>query len=199
MFMVKAIYLKGTELSLLDSIKGGISFGDVPDAYNMIIALGKNLDPIMTMIGACAYMVGVIFILSGVYQLKKAGMNENGSETPTKALVIMGIGILLIYLPGSINTLSITAFGSGSHNPLGYTQAADMSAKVASAMAVIYKFIGIAGIAAFVYGCVILKGTTEGRNDASLGKGMWHLIGGVGAIHLDYLVSIFRASAGFAS
>lgn len=184
---------------MLDQIKDVIGFSNVPDAYTMIIALGSNLDPIMVLLGALAYLVGFAFIFTGVSHLRKSGMNENGAETPTTALVIMLIGVLLIYLPSSITTISVTAFGDGAHNALGYSKVSNISDKVNGALAVIYKFIGVAGVAAFIYGCFVLKGTTEGNQNDSVGKGLWHLIGGVGAIYLDTLVGVFKSSIGFGS
>jgi len=106
---------------------------------------------------------------------------------------------MLVYMVPTIDAFTATAFGSGNHNPFGYTSDSGVSDKLNQSLAVIYKFIGIVGIVAIVRGCLILKGATEGDNQSSVAKGMWHLIGGVAAIHLDKLITIFKSSAGFGS
>ena len=187
--------LNGTDI--MSTIKSATGFGNVPDAYTMITTLGTSLDPILALVGALSYCFGIFMVLNGIHHLYKAGINENGNETPSKALMIIFLGALLVYLTPTIHALTFTAFGEGaSANPLGYTVPGDVSAKVATATAVIYKFIGIVGVAAIVRGVMIFKYTTEGKQDASIAKGWWHFIGGVAAIHLDAVVGVMKATVG---
>lgn len=174
-----------------------IGFGNVPDSYQMIMSLGEHLQPALFMIAALSYCIGAWFIFNGIHHLYKAGIRENGDETPAKALVIMGIGVCLVYLVSSLDTISITAFGDGANHVFSYNNSANYNQKINAAMEVIYKFLYVVGVAAIIRGFMIFKSVTEGKTNDSMAKGWWHFIGGFAVMHLDKLTAVFKVSAGF--
>lgn len=181
---------------LLGPIKNAIGFGGMPDAYSLIMNLGNHIEPVRILIYAIAYMLSLWITFFAIRKLAVHGEGQNSETTIGGIVVMFASAIILFYLPTTLDSMSFTVFGDAG-NALAYTAPEQASQKVANAMAVIYRFIGLAGLIAVVHGILVIKAVAEGTTRDNYSKGVWHLIGGWCAIHLDDLMNVLKASAGF--
>lgn len=185
----------GNQIS--QTIKNATGFGNAPDAYTLIMNIGGSLGSISLFIYALAYMLSLWMLFLTINKLAKYGESSNNNEQGLGSIFIgFGLCVLLYYLPSTLDSISLTVF-NGTGSAFAYTAASGVSAKVAAATTVIYRFIGIAGVAAVIIGIMSMKAVSEGSSRDGYSKGVWHVIGGWCAIHLDDLISVLKSTGGF--
>lgn len=180
--------------------KNTLGLTGVPDAATLIVNLGEHLPSILVLIGAAAYFLAFVFAYQGIDHLKRAGMTDDPNYTPGKAFVIILLAACLAYLPSTLGSGSESIFGADTGYGFEYVANSSINEKVNASLTVIYKFLYVVGVFAVVHGITILKKVTEGASgrEDSHAKGMWHIVGGILAMHLDKVIDLLKSSAGFA-
>lgn len=178
-------------MSILGTIGNTIGLGSGVDSYSMIINFESSIGPLLMLLSATAYAIAICVMYSGIHHLIQSAHGQHGDKTVGKAIFILATSVMLVYLPSTIDSVSLTVFQDSS-NPFSYTPNVNATDKVNQAMGVIYKFIGLIGFMATIKGILTLKRTAEGRQDNSIGKGLTYLVGGVIAIHMDKFVAILK-------
>jgi intracellular multiplication protein IcmC len=113
-------------------------------------------------------------------------------------LAKMAIGALLIYLPGTLDTVIYTFWGYGSSSVLlswdstpnhpGSSTSTNIPLAILNAAAALIRLFGyIALINGFV---VLSRVTKQGAPPGQWGKGIMHIIGGVLAINIIETVNV---------
>jgi len=156
------------------------------DLTTILGNLASSLISIGFLIQGFGYMMGILFVITGLKKLTHAKFSQEGTGGPIA--YILG-GAALIYLPTSARVLSNTLFGStiGSNNILQYTKYSTID---------LYGSIGVlvqtAGLIWFVRGAILLAHASEpGKQEGT--KGLLFLIAGVLAMNISYTVGAINA------
>lgn len=182
-----------------------VAYAVAIDVTMMLNAIKSNIGPVIKLVTAVAYVIGVWFIYSAIQSLKRAGQSQMMMQQQNAIggpLVKLIIGILLIYLPNTIDitvwTLwGHTAFGSEAESVMTYTPSGGdpFGAMKEGAIAL----VRLIGYIAFVRGLVALSHSTDqgGGQQGGFAKGILYLIGGILAINIVETVRVIGNTLGF--
>jgi len=154
------------------------------DASQMLINLGSSVGPMYQLVTGGAYLIGILFAVKALYQLKVYGEMRTmmGGQTSLKEpLMYLFVAGVFIYLPTGFSMMMETTFGYD--NPLAYDQWPSANGvSLSAASIVILSIVQLIGVIAFVRGWVLLaKG---GQQGGGIGKGLVHIFGGVIAMNI---------------
>ncbi len=172
----------------------------------MLSALKNNCGPIIIFVGATAYVMGIWFIVSAVMGLKRLGesaaMASQTHGSMSGPLMKLIIGVVLVYLPSTIDVSVTTLWGYGilgsdSSSVVSYSAASsDPFGPIKEGAIAVVRVIGYVS---FVRGLVMLSHSgDQGSQQGSFGKGFMHIIGGVLAINIVGTIKIIGNTLGFA-
>ncbi len=154
---------------------------------SMIGNLSQSLRPVESLIAGLGYLIGIVFIISGLTKLKKIGdakANSSSQEHPHVPILLFIIGAVLLFLPSTLSVISNSAFGAG--NILQYIQYKPFD--VYSSMTIV---IQTAGLVWFVRGCVLLvHGGEPGAKEGP--KGLTFILAGVFAMNFEATYGILN-------
>ncbi len=195
--------------------------GNIPGAWSGACAAGavvgassldvmmqnfvKNIHgPMSTLLSMISVIVGLTFIVKGLFAGVKTGTDPRASS-PKTIIVNLVIGALLISIGGVLEDILLTIFGVSSVSNMSSfsgiawsnfvgagvnTTAADNTVKA------ILAFIQIIGLIAFLRGWLIVKAAVEGGGQATIPQGITHIIGGAMAINIDRMLKIIDKTFG---
>ena len=174
------------------------------DFNTMLNALSKNTGPIIYLVVAIAYVIGMWFIISAIIELKTVGQSQAQTSQTHGAIsgpiIKLVVGVLLLYLPSTVDVGVLTLWGQGAFNSgasiLSYTPKA--SDPFAPAKAGAIAVVRVVGYVSFVRGLVMLSHTSNqgGGQPGTFGKGIAHIIGGILAINIVATIAIISNSLG---
>ena len=148
------------------------------DITSILGNIGLSLTSVQTLVSGAGYLLGLMFVISGLYKFTK--ISKYSQEHVSVPLALILGGAALIYLPTSITVVSTTFFGTSSI--LQYQQYSPYN--IYSSMRVI---IQTAGLVWFVIGAGLLVSAAEpGKQHGP--KGLLFVIAGVLAMNFDYTV-----------
>lgn len=157
--------------------------------------------PMSSLVGAFAYLAGIILIMIGISRLLKSA--QEGPRGPG------GIGTLMTFITAgalfSLNSMvgawTSSIFGTNqtlSFATLQYTDGL-LGAEVGHVHAVIsaiVAFIAVIGWISFIRGWFIIRDVAEGGQQASMMAGLTHLFGGALAINLGSVLNAVQTTLG---
>ncbi len=174
----------------------GIAHGATINFETMLSALKSNAEPIMRFVVATAYVIGFWFIAAAIMELKKTGqsMTMQSQVGISGPLVKFVMGILLIYLPSTID-IGIATFWGESGGIMSYVaDTADVFAPVKEGAIAVVKVVGYISL---VKGLVILsKSAEQGTQQGTFSKGFTHVIGGILAINVVGTIRVITSTLG---
>ena len=167
-----------------------------PDILQVLQNLDGSLPSIGFAIKAFAYAAALWILYVAILRLAQHG-NGDGEVSIGSIFILFGVSILLMYLPMTLDTMSITIL-KGTGSALSYTQnwSGSAASKFSDGMSIIFKIIGTIGLLAVVRGLMEWKNVSEGLVRGGYAKGTWHLVGGWAAYHLNDVIHILKTSAG---
>ena len=154
------------------------------DLIAMLANIGQSLLSVQRLLGWMSYLIGILFILNGVWKLRGLSHSREHSSSkdkmfgPTSYFLFGGF---LLFIPSSLRVFSSSLFGKG--NILQYTPST--SHDIFNSMAVL---IQTAGIIWFMRGCVLLAHSSESGQDEGR-KGFAFLSAGLLAINFQDTMS----------
>lgn len=169
----------------------------IPNLATMLGNLSKTIPDLMRLVTALGYVVGFFLVIKGVIEFKHFGESrqmmskEHGVMKPISYLFI---GAALIYLPSTVQT-GISTFWTET-SPLVYVPQADDSwAQLVKQAFLIFQLIGVI---ALIRGLIMLShiGGHGGGGQATVGKAMTHIIGGIFCINMYAVVTTIWATLG---
>jgi intracellular multiplication protein IcmC len=167
------------------------------DALQMLINLSNAYPALWQMMTALCYIIGFAFAVRGIYYLKMYGELRTmmASQTSLKIpIVYFIVSAVLIYIPSAFRIFNTTFFGYGS--PLAYN---DVSSSLSPmAMKAIVGLVQFVGLISFIRGWLILVAhAQQPGGQASLGKALTHIIGGLLAINIIGVGQVIWSTFGF--
>lgn len=166
-----------------------------PTPQQMLANIATQVPNLMRMVTAAAYVMGVYFMVMGLFKLKQYGESRTmmSHERELKGpLIYLAVGALLIYLPTSIS-IGLSSFWVNP-NPYAYLQEENQWNELVNVAFLIIQFIGTI---AFIRGLVILTHLGgQGGQPEKLGKALTHIIGGILCINLYQFVQVIMATLG---
>jgi hypothetical protein len=177
----------------------GEGFGDA-----MINFMADFWRPMLNLIPAFSYLMGIILVIIGISRLLKS--SQEGARGPAGAGTIMtfiAAGAMLS-LDAMMGIFSKSLFPTLGGNVQTYTSLEfDTTAVALSDVAVmnnvlstILAFMMIIGWISFVRGFLILRQVAEGNSQASVMSGMAHLFGGALAVNLGPAMNAIQSTLG---
>lgn len=164
------------------------SFVSLTTMNDVFVSLRSHEQDIIRLIVATAYIMGLCFVFSALHNLKKVGRTMGSmmgtQETMTAPLVKMIFGILLMYLPSTVNVGLQTIWGS-SASILKYTgSTVDLFSGLKGGMIVLMRVVGYISL---IKGLVMLSRSASGHGgvqQGGAGKGILNVVGGILAINI---------------
>lgn len=167
------------------------------NAATFITNLGKTIPNLMQLVTATAYVMGMFFVINGVFQLKKYGEQraQASSDASLKGpLIFLFVGAALLYLPTTVR-VGMSTFWA---NPFPYGYVTDETGAWASLLKASFMIVQLIGTISFIRGLVMLThlGGAGAGQQGTLGKALAHIIAGVMCINLyDFLKTVFNTLA----
>ena len=147
---------------------------------SMLGNLSRSLMPLYKLISGFGYVLGLLFVISGLLKFKKIAEAKQGSSSEEKPMVALTFfigGVLLIFLPTILPILSNTVFGN--ENILQYIPYNPNN--IYSSMGVLLK---TAGLLWFVRGCsLVVHSSQPGAKEGK--KGLFFLFAGILAMNFS--------------
>lgn len=177
-----------------------------PSAFSFDLAI-QNLSLAFTniqkLVVALSYVMGVGMVVRGVMMYRIFANQTFGSAQRGEIagpMVWITIGCVLIYLPSTVETSLITAFGSGTVGEtselIGYTTLS-ATEKWRRISEVAIGYMKLIGLIAFIRGWIILsKMGHSGAQPGSIGKGIIHIVGGILLINIIDTVNMLARTFG---
>jgi intracellular multiplication protein IcmC len=160
-------------------------------------SLAGNLDTVIQMTLAIAYVAGFWFIISALAELRKVGQAQAGHAGSGGIIARFFLGVLLIYYPSTINIATATLWGTNSL--IAYIPSSTDS-YFGTIKYGAYKLIQMLGYISFVRGFLILNGATKsGAQQGTISKGAMHVVGGILAINIVTFVQVILNTLGMGS
>ena len=97
-------------LALSACVMSTLALANIGD---MAQSINSTFTQISSLIGGLAYMVGLIFVVFGLFKFKQHRDNPQQVQIGT-CFTLVGIGVLLIFLPNLITQSGSTVFSSGT-------------------------------------------------------------------------------------
>lgn len=149
------------------------------DLTTILGNISQSLLAVESLAAGLGYMVGILFVMSGVVKLTKVHKHSR-EKASTPVVYILG-GTALIYLPSTLQIFTNTVFGQT--NILQYTTYSAYSVYDA-----IRIMVQVSGVIWFVRGIVLLVHASEpGQQHGK--KGMMFVLAGIIAVNFDYTVN----------
>lgn len=164
---------------------------------------GENMDgAAFGLVRFAAYVIGGFFCMFALIKLGRATAQPGavGQMTPQVASTFI-IGTMLIALPWFVDFLVHTAFNDQQH-PMSYsgmTSAVpeEISERGEEMVSVGIRIIQFVGLLAIVRGLFILKKHSEGGQQATVGRALTHMIGGMLAMNIVGVSNMMAKSFGY--
>lgn len=162
-----------------------------------LINISRVLPNVLIFISGLTVIVGVMFIILALFKLKHLADFRNmmsGQQEVGKAIMMITLGVVFIWMPFMLEVFTVTIFGEGigalqQHYPVA---AGSNQYYVA-----FFRIMQVIGIISFVKGWFILSGMAKGQHQpGTFGKAMTHILAGVFLFHLKAFMSILEQTLG---
>lgn len=167
------------------------------NAATFISNLGKTIPNLMQLVTAIAYVMGMFFVINGIFHLKKYGeqRSQASSEAHLKGpLIYLVVGAALLYLPSTVR-VGLSTFWT---SPFPYGYETDQTGAWASLIKASFMIVQLIGTISFIRGLVMLThlGGAGAGQQGTLGKALAHIVAGILCINLyDFLKTVFNTLA----
>ncbi len=174
----------------------GISPANI-NAASFLTNLSKSIPNLMQLVTATAYVMGMFFVINGLFHLKKYG--EQRSQMSTEAhlkgpIIYLFVGAALLYLPTTVRV----GFSTFWTQPFPYGYQTDQNGAWAQLTKASFMIMQLIGTISLIRGLVILThlGGAGGQQHGTLGKALAHIIAGILLIDLyDFLKTVLNTLA----
>jgi hypothetical protein len=189
----------GSEVAYDNSgFNGAVSAGGLD---SMIVALMQDIFiPAQWAFGAFGYIAGILLVIIGISRLLKT--EQQGPQGPTgigtvMTFIVAGCLFSINSIIGYLTTTMFTDDVIDTNGVLQYTAGLGGAADhVHAVISGIIAFSIVIGWVSLIRGFFILRGVSEGNQQASMMAAITHLIGGVLAINLGSVIMAIQKTLG---
>jgi hypothetical protein len=177
------------------------SGGGVTLATMMSNLIYNIKDPMVFLLSTIAIVIGVFLIMRGLMKAAKYGLDPRANSVQS-VLAHLIIGAILIVVGQSLSVMLSSLFGVGTvadSSIISWSILNNFGPNTQQFQTAIYAaltFFQLIGMIAFIRGWLILKDSVEGKGQATFAQGMTHIIGGVCAINIYYILVVFDNTFG---
>ena len=173
-----------------------------------LVTIGSGLNSIILAVNSVSLLIGWVLFYVGLMTFVKSDPNMMATDKGvTGKHVKMGLTTLLVSavfmnVPYFIDVVSNSlSLGDQSARTaiLGGAGQVDTSSTFSAIRSVAYQLFVLGGMFGFMKGWLILKDCAYGNHNATTGKGLTHIIGGVFAINAAQVGNIFVNTINFPS
>jgi intracellular multiplication protein IcmC len=166
------------------------------DLIGIILTFAESLSGLSTLVTAATYLLGIFMIASAIYNLKAVAdartmMSQQADITGPVIKMFVGVG--LIWWPTLIDVSTYTFWGTTS--PLSYNPT--FGYELDTVIEVAFEIIRLIGIIAFIRGWYYIVKSGEQGSQATVTKGLTHVVGGLFAYHIGAFVRVLMNTFGF--
>lgn len=184
--MKKVLYIFGA-LTILFLLTG---CNKIPgDVTQILQNLDKSYYPLLKLLVAASYVIGIFFVLAGFYRLKRYGQMRTmmaAQINVTGPLMLIFVGTLLFYFPALVNMSMVSVWGSTSITPYPIG-----GPNWVNYIRPIQHLVQLVGYFSFLRGWIMLsKIGKQGAQPGIFGKAFMHILGGILAINIGGVVTI---------
>lgn len=164
-------------------------------AQSMLTRIGDIVPNFTYLVTAIAYVLGMVFVISGVMKLKHLGESRtmmSREHSPVPPLILIGIGAALLYLPTTVRVGMNTFWATPS--PYSYNENTDEWSQYLN---ICFSVVQLLGVIAFIRGLVILSRLGDhGGQPGTFTKGLTHIIGGIFCINIYQFIQMINLTLG---
>jgi intracellular multiplication protein IcmC len=183
------------------------------DVQDMLENAADILNPVMGLLLAISFVMGLVFILRGLMMLRAFSLPLTQATRPGELagpLVYIFVGAVLVYIPTSTDILTATLFGQGgpsiftgsgaakleqmgkaSDQLMQYSSGGSVESHWATMLDTIVLYMQFIGFLAFMRGWILISHAGQpGTQQGTISKGVIHVVGGILAINFLPLVNV---------
>lgn len=175
-----------------------MNFSQLPQVDGILVNVAQQLPSITVLVHTAALFSGIILVAWAAMIAKDAHRTNEHSGSYTRAFYIFVAGIMLINAHQALGIWSETILGSSQPEisilayPATGNGASELSRRTLMAVLAFVQFVGLLS---FVRGWHILPQIGQ-RQEATLGKALTHVVGGVLAVNVVTFAKITAWSLG---
>lgn len=158
------------------------------NAATMLENLSNSIPELMRLVTALAYVLGMLFVVRGVIQLKHYGeqrTQHSPEHSLSKPLIMIGVGAALLYLPSAVQA-GLTTFWQ---TPTPYAYKTELATPYFEVVSAAFMIIQLIGTIAFIRGLILLTQHGHGQQ-GSMTKAITHMIGGIFCINIYQFIQV---------
>lgn len=171
---------------------------DVTDITTMLVNLDSSTYlPLLKLFTAASYLIGIGLTIKAIYALKVYGDLRTMASEKTDLrgpLTQFLAASVFLFMPTAWGVINASLFGTGNILQYQAVQANDNYDNIMKAVVHIIQLIGLVG---FMRGWMIISHlSAPSAQQASMGKGIAHIIGGALAINIVQTWDVIKATLG---
>lgn len=154
----------------------------------------SNLPALFKLVVATSYVMGIAFILIGLFRLKKYGQQTvmmMAAANIGEPMIFLFVGVALTWLPSMLNSMTETLWGAQTSSILSYN-VSSMGVTWTSVVGPVMKIIQLIGLIAFVRGFALLTRLAGQAQPGTLSKAFLHILGGTMAVNIYATIDVIN-------
>jgi len=173
----------------------------IPSLTKRLENFSREFPDLIRFITAGAFVSGVFLIFTAIFKMKQYGEMRTMMSANTDLKIPLSLilaGSALVYFPTMLHTWLATFFGHSYITPLCIK--CSPNANTDRLVFDLERFVQIVGLIAFIRGWWIVAkaaGGGAGSQQATFGKGLIHIVGGIFAINIQGTADVLFSTLGF--
>lgn len=174
---------------MLLGVFGVLALGSQPalaqgNIVNMFANGLASFEALIRLVKLTAAVIGLFLVVNSIYKFSQMGTDPKITAKVPITMFFCGIGIFAVVATSGVLTNTLAVGENGPGKLLINAGNIKGSAVTAQGLLAIVTFIRLLGYIAFIRGWIIINDYAQGKQQASLAKGLTHLGGGVFAINI---------------
>ena len=167
----------------------------------LVKAVGIVLLPGKALVSILCYVIGLGAAFVGLLRLMRSSEQGARGQSGTGTVATFLLSAVFLAFPEVVSAFGVTLFGAG-----GRGEGAGASLAYAGGNApqydlllwAVFKVVEFVGLFWFLKGWFVLRDSADERNGATAGKAVAHILGGVCAWHILWVIDRVQSTLGIA-
>ena len=171
-------------------------------------ARGQGFDEVLTrvvadiepgvyaVVMAVAYIIGLCALGAGFFRLARMSRGYGSSVTGVGTVLCFATGTAMFAFPSWLESGAVSLFGIGPRvDTLSYGGGVGAS-EYNALLAVLFTIVEFVGMVSFLEGWLVLRAAADGGQRATMGAGLWHIVGGLLGWHIVPVLHAVQSTIG---